>query len=156
MQNLVWDGHSVFEEISATAGDLPSGSNVHNLHVVDYQGAPYLAYSTVVRNSQGLNTYGKNIIMNSSYAIVDVFDKPDGITDFDPHEFELVDNGTAMLQTGRIRHSSTSPFSVNGEVGESVFQLVDMSSKKVSFEWRSLDHVPENETCLKIPQLDCQ
>lgn len=94
--------------------------------------------------------------MNSSYAIVNVFDKPDGFTDFDPHEFELVDNGTAMLQAGRIRHSSTSPLSVNGQVGESAFQLVDMSSKKVFFEWRSLDYVPENETCLKIPQLDCQ
>ena len=108
------------------------------------------------RDSKGLNTGGKNIIMNSNYAIVDAFGKPDGFTDFDPHEFELVDNGTAILQTGRIRHSSTSPLSVNGEVGESAFQLVDMSSKKINFEWRSLNYVPENETCLTIPQLDCQ
>ena len=92
--------------------------------------------------------------MNSSYAIVEVFDKPDGFTEFDPHEFRLVDNSTAILQTGRIRHPSASPFSVNGEVAESAFQLVDVFSRKVNFEWRSLSHVPENETCLKIPQLD--
>ena len=110
----------------------------------------------VERDSQGLTTGGKNIIMNSSYAIVDVFDKPDEFTDFDAHEFELVDDGTAILQMGRIRHSSTSLLSVNGEVGESAFQLVDMFSRKVYFEWRSLSHVPENETCLKFPQLDCQ
>ena len=124
--------------------------------MVEYHGAPHLAFSTVERDSEGLNTGGKNIIMNSSYAIVDAFDKPDGFTDFDPHEFELVDNGTVILQTGRIRHSSTSPLSVSGEVGESAFQLLDMSSKKVYFEWRSLSYVPENETCLKFPQLDCQ
>ena len=108
------------------------------------------------RDSEGLNTGGKNIIMDSSYAIVDAFDKPDEFTEFDPHDFELVDNGTAILQTGRIRHSSTSPFSVNGEVGESAFQLVDVSSREVYFEWRSLSHVPENETCLKFLQLDYQ
>ena len=152
----MWDGHKVFEGISATAKDLPPGSNVHNLHVVEYQGAQHLAYSTVARNSQGLNTYGASIIMNSSYAIIDVFDKPDEFTESDPHEFELVDNGTAMLQIGRIRHSSNSPLSVHGQVGESAFQLVDMSTKKASFEWRSLDYVPENETCLNVPSLDCQ
>lgn len=92
--------------------------------------------------------------MNSSYAIVNAFHKPDAFTEFDPHEFQLVDNGTAILQTGRIVHPSGSPFSDNGEVGESAFQLVDMSSKKVKFEWRSLIHVPENETCLKIPTID--
>ena len=108
------------------------------------------------RDSEGLNTGGKNIIINSSYAIVDAFDKPDGFTEFDPHEFELVDNGTAIIQTGRIRRPSISPLSVNGEVGESAFQLVDVSSRKVYFEWRSLSHIPENETCLKIPQLDYQ
>ena len=106
------------------------------------------------RDSKGLNTGGKNIIMNSSYAIVDVFERPDGFTESDPHEFELVDNGTSILHIGRIRHPSTSLLSVNGEVGESVFQLVDVSSRKVYFEWRSLGYVPENETCLKIPQLD--
>ena len=92
--------------------------------------------------------------MNSSYAIVETFEKPDEFTDFDPHEFELVDNGTTIIQIGRIRHPSTSPFSVNGEAAESTFQLVDVFSRKVNFEWRSLSHVPENETCLKLPQLD--
>ena len=92
--------------------------------------------------------------MNRSYATVNAFDKPDAFTEYDPHEFQLVDNGTGILQIGRIVHPSVSPFSVNGKVGESAFQLVDMSSKKVNFEWRSLNHVPENETCLEIPTLD--
>lgn len=121
---------------------------------MEYQGAPHLAYSTVEYNSKGLNTGGKNIIMDSTYAIVDTFDKPDEYTEFDPHEFGVVDNGTAILQTGLIRHPSTSPLSVNGEIAESAFQLVDVSSRKVYFEWRSLSHVPENETCLNFPQRD--
>lgn len=122
--------------------------------MVDYQGAPHLAYSTVKPNSKGLNTGGRNIIVDSSYAIVEEFEKPDAFTEMDPHEFELVDNGTAILQTGRIRHSSTSPVSENGEVAESVFQLVDVSSRKIGLEWRSLSHFIESETCLTFPQLD--
>ncbi len=94
--------------------------------------------------------------MDSHYAIVEEFDKPDEFTESDPHEFELVDNGTAILRTGRIRRSSTSPLSENGVVGESIFQLVDVSSRKIDFEWRSLNHLPENETCLGVPQLDYQ
>ena len=151
---MVWDGHRAFEKRLAKDEIVLSGSNFHNLHFVEYQGAPHLAFSTVERNSEGRNTGGKNIIMNSNYEIVEVFNKPDEYTDFDPHEFELVDNGTTIIQTGRIKHPSTSPFSVNGEAAESAFQLVDVSSRKVKFEWRSLSHVPENETCLKLPQLD--
>ena len=94
--------------------------------------------------------------MNSSYAIVKEFSRPNHLIELDPHEFELLDNGTAILQTGRIRRSSTSPFSENGVVGESIFQVMDLSSKKIDFEWRSLNHLPENETCLAFPQLDYQ
>lgn len=94
--------------------------------------------------------------MNSSYAIVEEFDKPDEFTDSDPHEFELIENGTAFLRNGRIVHSSTSPLSLDGFVGESIFQLVDISSREMEFEWRSLSHIPESETCLMLPQLDYQ
>ena len=87
---------------------------------------------------------------------MEVFDKPDEFTESDPHEFELVDSGTAFLRTGRIRRSSASPLALDGIVGESIFQLVDMSSRRTNLEWRSLSHIPESETCLMIPQLDYQ
>lgn len=87
---------------------------------------------------------------------MEVFEKPDEFTESDPHEFELVDNGTAFLRTGRIRHPSASPLSLDGLVGESIFQLVDVSSRRIDFEWHSLTHIPESETCLMIPQLDYQ
>ena len=151
---MVWDGHRAFEKSLANDEIVLSGPNVHNLHFIEYQGAPHLAFTTVERDSKGWNSRGRNIIMNSNYAIVEAFDKPDEFTDFDPHEFELVDNGTTIIQIGRIRHPSTSPLSVNGEAAESAFQLVDVSSRKVNFEWRSLSHVPESETCLNLPQLD--
>ena len=94
--------------------------------------------------------------MNSNYAIVEEFDKPDQFTDSDPHEFKLIENGTALLRTGRIVHPSTSPLSLNGLVGESIFHLVNIFSREIEFEWRSLIHIPESETCLMIPQLDYQ
>ena len=124
--------------------------------MVEYRGAPHLACSTKEFDSEGLNARGRNIILDSSYAIVEVFDKPDEFTESDPHEFELVDNGTAFLRTGRIRRSSASPLALDGIVGESIFQSVDISSRRANFEWRSLSHIPESETCLMIPQLDYQ
>ena len=124
--------------------------------MVEYQGAPHLACSTKEFDSKGLNTRGRNFILDSNYAIVEVFDKPDEFTESDPHEFELVDNGTAFLRTGRIRRPSASPLTLDGIVGESIFQLVDISSRRRIFEWRSLSHIPESETCLMIPQLDYQ
>ena len=138
----------------AIYAEHPGSFHVHNLHIVDYQGAPHLAYSTVEENLKGVNIGGKNIIMDSNYAIVEAFEKPDAFTELDPHEFELLDNDTAILQLGRKRHSSNSPNSEDGEVGESVLQLVDLSSGKIGFEWHSLSHFSESETCLTFPQLD--
>lgn len=127
--------------------------HTHNLHTISYQGSPHLAYSEVLKDSNGLNT-GPNLIMNNQYEVVAEFPRSDDITELDPHEFELIDSGTKFIQVGRIRHASDWQFAQDGVIGESVVQVVDTVTRNVEFEWRSLDHVPQNESCLSFPNLD--
>ena len=92
--------------------------------------------------------------MNSRYEVVARFQKSDSITELDPHEFDVIDNGAKILHLGRIRHPSNWPLAENGILGESVIQVVDFVTKEVKFEWRALDHVPLSESCLVFPILD--
>lgn len=46
MQNLVWDGRGIFKEESAIYAYPSSRQHVHNLHLIEYHGAPHLACST--------------------------------------------------------------------------------------------------------------
>ena len=74
--------------------------------------------------------------------------------ELDPHEFELIENASKSIQIGRITHASDWEYALNKLVGESVVQVVDTVTKEVDFEWRALDHVPLNESCLAWPLLD--
>lgn len=125
-----------------------------NLHTVTYQGSAHLAYSEILLDSNRVNI-GTNLIMNHKYEIVAEFPRPHGITELDVHEFELIENGTIFIQLGRARHASDWRFALDGVIAESVLQVVDTVTRNVEFEWRSLDHVPLNESCLSYPNLDC-
>ena len=92
--------------------------------------------------------------MNDRYEVVADFPKPDDFTDLDLHEFELIENGTKFIQIGRIIHASDWKYALNKVMGESVVQVIDTVTKEVDFEWRALDHVPLNESCLAYPVLD--
>ena len=92
--------------------------------------------------------------MNNKYEVVAEFPRPDGITELDPHEFELIENATKIIQLGRVRHASDWRFAQNGVLGESVLQVIDTITRDVEFEWRALDHVPLDESCLLYPDLD--
>ena len=99
---------------------------------------------------------GANVIVNSSYDVVAEFPKSDSIAELDPHEFSIIANDTKLIQCGRNRHASDWPLGVNGTIGASVVQVVDIATRKVDFEWRSLDLIPLNETCNTYPDLDYQ
>ena len=127
--------------------------HAHNLHTVTYQGTAHLGYSEILQDSNGLNT-GANLIMNYEYEVVAEFPRTAGITELDPHEFELIDNGTKFIQLGGARHASDWPFAQDSVIAESVLQVVDTITGNVEFEWRSLDHVPLTESCLSYPNMD--
>lgn len=105
-------------------------------------------------SADGSRNTNANIILNNHYEIVTEFLKSDDLTELDPHEFELLENGTKVIQIGRIRHASDSAYGKDGVIGESVLQLVDIATRDVEFEWRSLDHVPLDENCQINPDVD--
>ena len=95
--------------------------------------------------------------MDTCYAAVDEVDRLDGLVEADPHEFELVDNGSSFLRTGRIRNSSSSPLSKNGVVGESSLQRVDVSSEEGRVRMASIEsYSRERGSSDGFPQLDHQ
>ena len=92
--------------------------------------------------------------MNSRYEIVAELQKSPYLTELDPHEFDLIDNGTKVIQLGRIWCPSDWPYGKDGFIAESVLQLVDIATGDVEFEWRSLDQVPLDESCHTYPDVD--
>ncbi|KAK3172582.1 hypothetical protein OEA41_005906 [Lepraria neglecta] len=145
-QNPIWVGGKPWE--------TNRNYHAHNLHTASYQGSQHLAYSKLSRSADGLNNTNANIIMNSHYEMVAELLKSHDLTELDPHEFELIDNGTKVIQLGRIRRPSDWPYGKDGVIGESVLQLVDIATGDVEFEWRSLDQVPLDESCHTYPDID--
>lgn len=72
--------------------------------------------------------------------------------DLDPHEFEILDDGSSYLQAAKVRHT------VGGSGGEGVeevvLQDVGLGGDKLAFEWRSLQHVSLNQSCIGFAAAD--
>ena len=86
-----------------------------------------------------------NIILSSSGEAVETFETQNDDFRLDPHSFEIVDNDRKIVQLGWIYHDEE-----DGEIEEAAFQEVDISTSKVEFEWRSLDHVSRNQSLVSL------
>jgi len=102
-----------------------------------------------------------NIIMNSNYTVVETFQNSEDQMQLDPHDFEIFDNSTRIIQVASIDHLS-SPLSESATklsldrrpIKEAVFQVVDVSTRRVDFEWHSLDGA--EDTGQQIRPLVCR
>lgn len=79
----------------------------------------------------------------------------------DPHDFEIINNGSRIIQAASIAHDRLQNSEQNEmlELGptvikEALFQVVDIETRRVDFEWRSLDHVPINQSCISVEHPD--
>ena len=122
----------------------------HNLRPIEYHGIPHLVYTSVLETDALKDT--TNINMNSSCAVVERIMRSGDHVESDPHEFAIIDNGTRVIQTRRIDYAL--PASSGDLLTEAVFQVVDISTRRVEFEWHSLDHNPVNESCLGFKHHD--
>ncbi|KAL8966374.1 MAG: hypothetical protein Q9183_003401 [Haloplaca sp. 2 TL-2023] len=86
--------------------------------------------------------------LSERYDVVDTFGPPDKVKHLDPHDFSIIDNGTKMLQLTLIAHPTDEHDRVPSTVEEGVLEVLDISTGTVDFEWRSLDHVPRNHSCV--------
>ncbi|KAL8951566.1 MAG: hypothetical protein Q9222_002476 [Ikaeria aurantiellina] len=137
---LVWDGYHG----SATGHN----KGAHNLRPLHYQGTTHLAYTaTRWEQSRWISTH---TILNTSYDTVEELRDPGNRVVLDPHDYEIIDE-KKILQAGSITHHLGGHETV---LKEAVLQLLDISSKRIEFEWRSLDHVPPNDTCMGLAYPD--
>jgi hypothetical protein len=83
---------------------------------------------------------GEHVIVDATYREVARFPAGKGRRS-DLHEFLLTDRGTALVTSFEIRDRGARGMTMGG-----VVQEVQVPSARVLFEWRSLDHVPVDES----------
>ncbi|KAL8873067.1 MAG: hypothetical protein Q9174_001405 [Haloplaca sp. 1 TL-2023] len=139
LKELVWDGYL----------EAPPGltHRAHNLHPMLYKGITTLAYSLVLDRPQ-TSVMVHHTFLNEHYDIVDALGTPDQIKHLDPHDFSVIDDGTKMLQLAYIAHPTDEHDPVQSKVEEGILEVLDISTGTIDFEWRSLDHVPRNHSCV--------
>ncbi len=117
-----------------------------NLQVQRYRGRQVLTWWQGTINSVGQGR-GEGVIVDHTYRRVATVRAGNGLS-ADLHELLLTAQDTALITAFAPRHAdlSTVGGASNGQVAESVIQEIDVSSGRVVFQWRSLDHVAVTES----------
>ncbi len=122
-----------------------TSGQVVDFNVQSYQGKPVLTWWHGITGS-GFG-HGTCYIADSSYAVIATVKAGHGLV-ADMHEFNLTDQGTALITAYRQRAADLSALGGkrNGTVLSGVAQEIDIATGDVVFQWDSLDHVPVTET----------
>lgn len=122
-----------------------TNGQVLNFNVQSYQGKPVLTWwHGITGSSFG---QGNCYIADSSYSLIATVKAGNGLM-ADMHEFNLTDQGTALVDAYR-RHTvdlSSLGGKAHGTIVSGVVQEIDIATGDVVFEWDSLNHVPVTET----------
>jgi hypothetical protein len=129
---------------------LPLAVGFSNLQVQAYQGQPVLTWWQGVIDPAGFGA-GTGVIADSSYREVATVKAANGLA-ANLHELVLTPQGTALITafaptTADLR-SVGGPAS--GAIYSGVAQEIDIATGKLVFEWRSIDHVPVDETHVTV------
>ena len=118
---------------------------VMDFNVQSYKGKPVLTWWQ--GGIGGTFGEGNCYIADSSYAVIATVKAGHGLK-ADMHEFNLTDQGTALITAYRQRSANLSAVGgkTAGAVWSGVVQEIDVATGEVVFEWNSLDHVPVTET----------
>jgi hypothetical protein len=126
---------------------IPRKFWVSNIRRQYYRGEPVLTWWEGRMTRQGFGR-GEGVILDSSYRELARVRAGNGRW-MDMHEFLLTPHGTALF----VCYPDSVPADLspiggrsNGSVNQSVVQEVDVSSGRVLLEWRSLEHVPVDES----------
>ena len=120
-----------------------------DFNVQTYQGQPVLTWWQG-RVVQGYGR-GECVIADSSYTVKHVI-KPHGIL-ADLHEFNITPDGKALITA--YRHHTGVDLSAkggprSGYLISGVFQVIDIKTGNLDFEWDSIDHVHLTESHLHL------
>jgi hypothetical protein len=116
-----------------------------NFRTAMYKGAPVLTWWEG-KTELGLGE-GTHVILNSSYREIARIPAGTG-RQSDLHEFALTGRGTALVTSyeKRMMDLTSVGGESSGKVVGGVVQEIEIPSARVLFEWRSLDHVPIEES----------
>lgn len=136
-------GNLVYSGFGATGGG-PS----HMFHVTNINGTDRLAYITGAQNEGYVRGYG--VVMDDSFTTITSVKSGGGISNFDEHEFNVVDNGRNVLMTlYHPEHYDLTDWDITtgqGWVMNCYFQKLELGTNRLLFEWSALDHVAITET----------
>jgi len=116
-----------------------------NLRVQKYRGSDVLTW---YEGTAGPTTYGGScVIYDSAYRELHRVHAGNGF-DCDLHEFLITARDTALLSVSNEVTADLSSIggATDGRLVEGIVQEIDPASKRVLFEWHSLDHVGIDES----------
>jgi hypothetical protein len=116
-----------------------------NFRVQQYNGRPVLTWwQGLIRNGHGVGHY---VIADERYRPLRLVQAGNGLQ-ADLHEFVITARGTALLTAYTIGPMNLAAVGgpANGTIQDAIFQELDLASGRVLFEWRSLDHIPIEES----------
>lgn len=123
-----------------------SWGQTFGVRVQDYKNESYITFWTGSIKPAGYGS-GSNIMMNSSYTVAYNVTTSNLTVGGDIHEFQLTDNGTAMMTAYLpVSYDLTSYGVEDGWIADSMFQEVDIESGALIFEWRAIDHFSTNDS----------
>jgi len=126
--------------------EVPKGLEATDFRAQTYRGRPVLTWwqGTISKAGIGRGSYE---MYDASYHQIATVKAAHGL-DGDLHEFQLTPRGTAYItvyhEVPVDLRSAGGP--KDGYAEDSVVQEIDIRTRKVVFEWHSLDHVPLTES----------
>ncbi|MEO3842146.1 arylsulfotransferase family protein [Streptomyces sp. B22F1] len=126
---------------------IPQNEYVADFRVQEYRGRKVLTWWQGRSDSAGLGE-GVGYIADENYDIIATVRSPDPEQSIDLHEFRLTPQGTALVVSYQERPYDLTPVGgpADGDVLESVVWELDLATGEPLLEWRSLDHVPLQES----------
>jgi len=132
----------------------PVAQQATDFRVQTYDGKPVLTWwegpPAAPVSGSGV---GHGVIMNSSYEQIATVTASFGPNTADLHEFELAPGGIALITAYRIVPVDLSSIGgpVNGRAADCVVEKIDVATRRVLFEWHSIDHIPLNASYIAPP-----
>ncbi|RMZ78874.1 hypothetical protein DV738_g3569, partial [Chaetothyriales sp. CBS 135597] len=135
--NLVYSGF----------GETGAGTS-HNFHVCNVNGTDSLCYLTGAQNMGYSRGYG--VIMDNTLTTFTSVKSGGGISNFDEHEFNIVDNSQNALMISYVPEqfdlTNWGVSTGQGWIMNNYFQKIQLGTNQLLYEWSALEHIPIDET----------
>lgn len=122
---------------------IPDGYVATDFRVQEYRGEKVLTWWEGKTSNTGIGG-GTGYIADENYEIIATVQTPDAGEVMDMHEFQLTDEGTALIISYRESTADLRPVggAADGKVIDNVVQEIDIATGETLLTWSALDRVP--------------